>query len=531
MDGKHSAPPASVNRPQVCNAIARLRAGGSPARQEQSTIPHVLPPPESVYEPEEHTLDPWTASSQRQTPWRGPRPSVLVAWLALLIVFAGLLVASTMEHAKAAAGSRLNGDVLFEVQAKSLYAARSLPGGGRLDARILAALRDSATTPGMSWRVAAILSEIDRNSDVVERKLLPMVEKFDDEVAALGGDAQTLHEAVKAALVAPDQLAPDQRQRLIDNLGWFGLVLVSHAAGLQNADRLAAEKPAYRVMWVVLLALAGGGLALLVGTILMFWKLVTHLRKYGELRIEMHQSYVPAAVYLEAVAIYLAIALAALVAPGFVPSLGDSMVFSLGLLAVGSVSGVLWPFIRHKSAAEVREDLGLTRERGVWREIGAGIVGYLAILPICIAGVVVTLVLLAEYMVLARQYGWETGMSDGPITPHPVFQWIANGPAIAKVGVLLLASGFAPFFEETMFRGALLNGAARTIRLAPAIVVMAFMFAAIHPQGWFAVPALMSLAVGFALIRLWRRGNLIASMTAHALHNGTVVLIMIVLFG
>jgi membrane protease YdiL (CAAX protease family) len=39
------------------------------------------------------------------------------------------------------------------------------------------------------------------------------------------------------------------------------------------------------------------------------------------------------------------------------------------------------------------------------------------------------------------------------------------------------------------------------------------------------IPALSGLAFGFALIREWR-GSLIASMTAHAVHNGILVCTM-----
>lgn len=488
------------------------------------------PPTESPYEPAEHTLDPW-ATSEAQSPWRGPRPSPFAAWILLLIVFGGAVAAARYERSGQPGASRLDGDVFIEMQSKQLYLASSMGGAAEPPPGLVAALRASATTPGMSWRVAAILSEVDRAPDVVDKQLLPLVAKFDDEIAALGGDAQTLHETVKAALLDPEQLTADQRQRLIDTLGWSGKVLVSHAAGSQNPDRLAAQRQAYRVVWVGALVLVGGAVALLVGTVLLFWKLVIHLNRYGELRLEMRDSQVPAAIYLEAVAIYLAIALAAPVGLGLIPGVGDSMALSLGLLTVGSVAGIFWPFVRYRSAAEVRSDLGLTRGRGVWREIGAGFVGYLAILPIFAVGVLMTLMLVVVYVLLAKENGGVTGGPRGPIAPHPVFQLIANGPVVAKVLVLMLASAFAPFFEETMFRGALLNGAARTIRLAPAMVAMAFMFAAIHPQGWVAVPALMSLAIGLALIRLWRRGCLISSMTAHALHNGMLVLLMILLFG
>jgi len=532
QDGKHSAPPRQRQSAAGSqNPGLPLAGQTSPQGSDRVSLPACHLPLNHPTSRQSTRSTPGWPTAVGQTTWRGPRPSPALAWVLLLVVFGGSVAAAMFERPNATAGSRLDGDVIFEVQAKQLYLVGALGSPSDLPPGTLAGLRKSATTPGMAWRVVAILSVIDRDPGAVHTELLPMVEKFDDEIATLGGDAQTLHEAVKAALVAPDQIAPDQRQRLIDHLGWFGYVLVTHAAGSQNPDRIAAERPAYRVMWVGLLALVGGGVALLAGTVLFLWKLVTHLKKYGEVRIAMHQSQVPAAIYLEAVAIYLGIALAARVALGFIPGLGDSMVLSLGLLTVASVTGVAWPFIRSRSAAEVRGDLGLTRGRGIWREIGAGIVGYLTILPIFLVGALMTLMLLIVYLLLARENGGLAGGWDGPVAPHPVFQWIAQSSAIGKVLVLLLASAFAPFFEETMFRGALLNGAARTIRLAPAIVVMAFMFAVIHPQGWVAVPALMSLAIGFALIRLWRRGCLVSSMTAHALHNGILVLLMILLFG
>jgi len=64
------------------------------------------------------------------------------------------------------------------------------------------------------------------------------------------------------------------------------------------------------------------------------------------------------------------------------------------------------------------------------------------------------------------------------------------------------------------------GGVAMSIALGT--VINTFVFAIIHPQGWVAVPALMSLAVGFTLIREWR-GTLIPSMVGHAVSNGIVM--------
>ena len=54
----------------------------------------------------------------------------------------------------------------------------------------------------------------------------------------------------------------------------------------------------------------------------------------------------------------------------------------------------------------------------------------------------------------------------------------------------------------------------------------AFIFAVIHPQGWAGVPPIMALALTLSALRL-TRGSLIAPMTAHALNNGLVTLLLI----
>jgi membrane protease YdiL (CAAX protease family) len=62
----------------------------------------------------------------------------------------------------------------------------------------------------------------------------------------------------------------------------------------------------------------------------------------------------------------------------------------------------------------------------------------------------------------------------------------------------------------------------RYLLFLPAALLVALIFAVIHPQGLAAVPVLGALAVSFALIREWR-GSLVGPMVAHALNNGTVL--------
>ncbi len=60
------------------------------------------------------------------------------------------------------------------------------------------------------------------------------------------------------------------------------------------------------------------------------------------------------------------------------------------------------------------------------------------------------------------------------------------------------------------------------LSFATSALVVSFVFAVIHPQGLVAVPALMSLAIGFTIMREWR-GSLISCMIAHGLNNALVM--------
>ena len=64
--------------------------------------------------------------------------------------------------------------------------------------------------------------------------------------------------------------------------------------------------------------------------------------------------------------------------------------------------------------------------------------------------------------------------------------------------------------------------------MAPTVLISAFIFAVIHPQGLTAVPAIMALGATFALIREWR-GSIIASATAHALNNSLMISLLVLM--
>ena len=116
---------------------------------------------------------------------------------------------------------------------------------------------------------------------------------------------------------------------------------------------------------------------------------------------------------------------------------------------------------------------------------------------------------------------------------HPIIIEIANGGWELRILILFLAAVAAPIVEETMFRGVLyrqlrssLWGLGSIFGMLLSVLIVSFVFAAIHPQGWVAIPALMGIAVGMNLLREYR-ASIIASMTIHGVSNGIVTSLMI----
>jgi hypothetical protein len=158
-------------------------------------------------------------------------------------------------------------------------------------------------------------------------------------------------------------------------------------------------------------------------------------------------------------------------------------------------------------------------------------------LPLLAVGFFLMLLLLAIQHMLSQ--GSAGGDTFGPTSgaAHPIVLAIANADWWTRLQVILLAAVFAPVIEETMFRGILYRHLREaTCRARPvwsvlfSATVVSFVFAVVHPQGMTAVPPLMALAFSFCLMREWR-GSLIAPMVAHGIHNGLLMLLLMLALG
>ena len=192
---------------------------------------------------------------------------------------------------------------------------------------------------------------------------------------------------------------------------------------------------------------------------------------------------------------------------------------------------LFWARIRGIAWNQLRADIGWTFGTGTSKEYLMGLFGYAMTLPILGVGILITMVL----MFLQQEVGGAndpfSGAGGGA---HPIIVEIANGGWNVRILLVFLAAVAAPIVEETMFRGVLyrqLRTSSHRIGLVLSITVSvlitSFLFAAIHPQGWVAIPALMGIAIGMNLLREWR-GSLIPSMIVHGVSNGIVVSMMLI---
>ncbi|MEC9372363.1 MAG: type II CAAX endopeptidase family protein, partial [Planctomycetota bacterium] len=315
--------------------------------------------------------------------------------------------------------------------------------------------------------------------------------------------------AASAEVIA--NLDPDTREAIIERHAWFGRLALSH--GAEDSDPMRSDVLAAATR--TLLVLAGGVILFAIAALAGFVLLIIALIAIAQRKLTFR--YAPPApggtVFLEAFTLFLIGFIAVSFLSTYLDQLtGVDLTFILVWLLLLTA---FWPRVRGIDTTRFRYALGWHKGRGVLREIAAGFLGYLAGLPVFILGIAFTL-LLGVIVGLIRE---ALQMGEPDPTSHPVDDQLGDNINIFLIlQTYLLAAVWAPVVEETLFRGAFyhhLRG-----RLAPigAALLVAFVFAIIHPQGLIAVPALMSLAIVFAAIREWR-GSVIAAITAHAIHN------------
>ena len=483
------------------------------------------------------------------------------AWLAWLVI-AGLcgyvvFLRDSAGEKAAAADDRL-GTSLVKVQGRYLVGAEDVL-RTRFSSESVQGFRKGSVDQRLRFIVLAgelagpakALQELEGlDKDMALHKVKPTraQAKLRDILGRLYRDYDRLH------LRAPSVTAAE-RTYLRQQLNWFGALalapggielnedVIAEAAGgaaalvlgnLKTPDpeaRRQALAPARRtfgvfigsLIFMILLGLGG-----FVGLVLLIV-----FASSGNLQPGVETGSGHGGIYAETFAVWLFLFFGLSLVSAFVSLDLPPMLLS-GVLMLVSLSALCWPVLRGIGWRQVRHDIGLTRGRNPPLEPFFGIGCYAMALPLVVAGLVFTWILL--YL---QQGSTEAGNPFAPsdYPTHPIIEPLAHGGLEDQLLVLFLASVAAPLVEETMFRGVLyrhLREASarfgRIVSILASATLVSFIFAVIHPQGLVAVPVLMALAFGFALAREWR-GTLIPGMVGHGLNNALVMLLLSVALG
>jgi membrane protease YdiL (CAAX protease family) len=364
---------------------------------------------------------------------------------------------------------------------------------------------------------AVLAGELD-GPEEARRQLreLPVEEGADTETA------DALDAIYRAAEKKPPATPPaDAVARVKEKLGWFGK-LAAVPPGTPDAEgRAAVLDSARRTAAVLLGALAAGLLGALVGILVL--GLCIGLAAAGWLRLRFTTGSPYAGIYAETFAAWFLLFLALSYASRFVPATRSHLLVT-GLFMLASLGALGWPVIRGVPWRVVRYDVGLSVGPQPAANLLAGFGAYVTALPLLAIGAIVMLAL----MFVAKKFGYS------PATPsHPLTPFVAESGLWGRIQALLVAGVVAPIVEETMFRGVLYRhlreytaAGGRLLSVFASAVLVSFVFAVIHPQGWLGVAPLMGLAVAFCLVREWR-GSLLPAMVAHAMQNTMTVFLIV----
>jgi membrane protease YdiL (CAAX protease family) len=315
------------------------------------------------------------------------------------------------------------------------------------------------------------------------------------------------------------------RNRIERRFGWLGKVALTF--DFPNADPTRA-------------GLVGGGMMLAIGAMVLGFAVISAFIAgcvvlvllavnvlNGRLKPAFVRPISGGSLPIETAAVFMVAFLSLKAVIGLIAkftSLSDEqlMVVSLTLQWTILPLVLIVPMFLGYRPSQIRSALGLHAGKGVLREIGAGVVTFLACIPLYFAAVVLVLIILLIQQLIAS-----SGTGGGaPIEPpaNPLTEIIGTGGVVALL-LGTLAVIWAPLVEEIIFRGGLFRQLTVKLPIIIAAMLTGLIFALMHGYGLALMPPLIMLGTIYSLVRYWR-GSIIACITAHALHNGSVTIIL-----
>ncbi|MBX3318143.1 MAG: CPBP family intramembrane metalloprotease [Phycisphaeraceae bacterium] len=324
--------------------------------------------------------------------------------------------------------------------------------------------------------------------------------------------------------VSADSLTQDERERLVNRHGRLGRIALTFGRPESDPER-ARLVGGGELLVGALLVFAG---ALVVVIPLSFVCMVIAIMRMSRpgARRAFAAPMPGGSVYIEMLAVFMVAFLLLKVGLGIVasvmgPNADEGVILQIGLIAQWPVAlAAFWPLVRGVSLKEHAQRLGWTRGKGIMREVLAGVFCYLAGLPLVMAAFAIVFIGIVVQSAIRQAAG------EPPETPHNPILDIATSGGLAPILLFMLATIWAPFTEEAIFRGGLYRHLRSRVGVLVAAVCSALFFGLIHGYSPLLLLPVIALGFNFALMREWR-GSLIAPIVAHALHNGTIMSVLL----
>ncbi|MFG0306727.1 MAG: CPBP family intramembrane glutamic endopeptidase [Phycisphaerales bacterium JB040] len=353
----------------------------------------------------------------------------------------------------------------------------------------------------------------------------------DDDPQGLPGAISTRDEILRdlddfrtVYVAGSDALDPQAASRLRTRYAFFAEVALTHDAPEGTPERREPRSGGAVILVGMLAFAALAFFAFVAGCVLLVLGLLRYVPKREV------PSFVPPApggsVMLETYALFVG-GFVLVSTVGTVLSVKKPELAVIALPLQFALMGVVaWPLLRGMKPAAWRRAMGLTAGApgpvGVLKEIGFGFLAYLAAIPVFVAGIIVTLVLLFASELLR-------GPGDGPVEPpsNPIVDMVASGDWLVIALLAVMATIWAPITEELVFRGALYRHVRARLHWTLAALLTTCLFAFMHGYPFIMMTPLLALGVMFAIMREIR-GSVIAAITAHFIHNATLITVMVV---
>lgn len=317
-------------------------------------------------------------------------------------------------------------------------------------------------------------------------------------------------------------ISEEDRAAIVKTFGWFGKLALKHDAPKGDAEKASMLAGGGQLLLVGLLAVCVGVFAFFGGVtaaIVMLAKMVG-----GKIRRGFVPPETGGSVYLEMVVCFVVAFLVMALAGDLVFAMykePPAWILSAKLATQWLLLGlVFYPLLRGVPLARMMQDLGLHRGAGFWKEVWAGVWGYFAGLPLLFLAFIFVIILLAV-----------KGLITNDRTPpsNPMQEIIQNASGFEMFMLFTLATIWAPLVEEVMFRGALYRHVRSRVGMILSSIFSALAFGFMHGYPIMLLAPVITIGFNFALMREWR-GSLIGSITAHAMHNATILTLAMLAF-